>query len=296
MCGIAGVYRFKTGRPVEPAEIHAMCELVAYRGPDGHGMHVERNLGLGHRRLSIIDMGERPLQPMLSPDGQWCISFNGEIYNYLELKAELSSLGCSFYTSSDTEVLLSAWRYWGTGALERLNGMYAFAVWHKPTGTLTLVRDRVGVKPLYFTLTSEGIAFASEVKSLLTLGEITAAANDRLLDGYMGVGYCPGDETFFKGIYRLPPGQYLQVTEGGVARNTYWDLSFDRGRDLGEAHYVEKTQQLVEDAVRLQLRSDVPLGVFLSGGVDSSAVVATMHRLGAADQDVFRGLGLWARL
>ncbi|HEX3724970.1 MAG TPA: asparagine synthase (glutamine-hydrolyzing) [Pirellulales bacterium] len=280
MCGIVGVYRYKTRRTVESSEIRTMCGLIPYRGPDGQGLHTAGDYGVGHRRLSIIDVSDRSLQPMHTADGQWNISFNGEVYNYLELKQELAAEGCQFSTTSDTEVLLAAFSRWGLHSLERLNGMYAFAVWHQPTRTLTLVRDRLGIKPLYYTLTAEGLAFASEIKCLLTLPEVKCQANLRILDGYMGVGYCLGEETLFKGIYRLPPGHYLQISNGVVDKAAYWDIEFQRDQDLGEAHYVEQAQKLLEDAVRLQLRSDVPLGVFLSGGVDSSAVVAMMRRLG----------------
>ncbi len=280
MCGIVGVFRYKTQRPVEPAQIQSMCDLVAYRGPDGWGVHTVGDFGLGHRRLAIIDVSDRSLQPMHTADGRWTISFNGEVYNYLELKQDLVAEGFAFSTTSDTEVLLAAFSRWGLGALDKLNGMYAFAVWDQATRTLTLVRDRLGVKPLYYVVTDQGLAFASEIKCLLALPEVKAEPNYRLLDGYMGVGYCPGEETFFKGIYRLPPGHSLQVRDGAIAQAPYWDVAFQRDQDLGERHYVAEVQSLLADATRLQLRSDVPLGVFLSGGVDSSAVVAMMHRQG----------------
>jgi asparagine synthase (glutamine-hydrolysing) len=287
MCGIVGVYRYKAGLPVETAEIDAMCDLIVYRGPDGKGAYTDREFGVGHRRLSIIDVSDRSHQPMHTSDGEWCISYNGEVYNYLELKQELVAQGVEFATTSDTEVLLAALRQWGLEALQKLNGMYAFALWHRPTRTLTLVRDRLGIKPLYYTETSQGVAFASEIKCLLALPEVKAEANHRILDGYMGVGYCPGEETFFKGIYRLPPGHYLQISDRVVTKAAYWDIAFERDQDLGEAYYIEQTRTLLEDAVRLQLRSDVPLGVFLSGGVDSSAVVAMMRRLAVSEIRTF---------
>ena len=264
-----------------------MCDRIAYRGPDGEGIHTDHDYGVGHRRLSIIDVSDRSRQPMHSRDGQWTISYNGEVYNYVELKDELVALGHKFSTTSDTEVLLAAFSQWGLESLQRLNGMYAFAIWHHPTRTLTLVRDRLGIKPLYYTETTRGIAFASEIKCLLTLPEVKAEPNHRILDGYMSVGYCPGEETLFKGIYRLPPGYWLQISNGVVTKAAYWDIAFQRDQDLGEAHYLEQAQNLLEDAVRLQLRSDVPLGVFLSGGLDSSAVVAMMRRQGVAKIKTF---------
>jgi asparagine synthase (glutamine-hydrolysing) len=287
MCGIAGVYRFASRRSIATAEIQAMCELMSYRGPDGDGTYVDDDFGVGHRRLSIIDTSTRALQPMRTADGKWYISYNGEFYNYREVKVELAACGCQFRTSSDTEVLLLAFRQWGLAALEKINGMFAFAIWHAPTRTLTLVRDRLGIKPLYYARTHEGLAFASEIKCLLTLPEIKAEPNHRLLDGYMGVGYCPGEETFFAGIFRLQPGHYLQVRDGVVSKAAYWDMPLEPSCDRGERFYLDRTQSLLEDSVRLQLRSDVPLGVFLSGGVDSSAVVATMHQQGISNIQTF---------
>jgi asparagine synthase (glutamine-hydrolysing) len=287
MCGIAGIYHYKSGQPVDPGQIQTMCELIAHRGPDGHGLFTDLDYGIGHRRLSIIDVLDRSLQPMHSRDGDCCLSYNGEVYNYLELREQLVASGHHFGTTSDTEVLLAAFRQWGLKSLDRLNGMFAFAFWDRPTRTLTLVRDRFGVKPLYYTLTNDGIAFASEIKSLLSLPEVAVEPNHRVLDGYLSVGYCPGEETLFKGIYQLPAGQYLQVRNGHLTKAAYWDVDFARDEDLGEAYYVDGIQKLLEDAVRLQLRSDVPLGVFLSGGVDSSAVVAMMRRLGVSHIKTF---------
>jgi asparagine synthase (glutamine-hydrolysing) len=274
-------------KQVESAEIQAMCDLIAHRGPDGHGVYTDQDFGIGHRRLSVIDILDRSLQPMQTKDGQWSLSYNGELYNYLELKEELKSQGYEFSTTSDTEVLLAAFCQWGLKSLLRFNGMYAFAIWHQPTRTLTLVRDRLGIKPLYYSLTEQGIAFASEIKSLLKLTEVNIKPNHKMLDGYMSLGYCPGEQTLFDGIYQLPPGHYLQMKDGVVTKAAYWDMIFQLDQDLGEAFYIENVQNLLEDAVRLQLRSDVPLGVFTSGGVDSSAVVAIMHRLGVRDIKTF---------
>jgi len=287
MCGIAGVYRYKTTKKVESAEIRAMCDLMAHRGPDGQGVYTDQEFGIGHRRLSVIDILDRSSQPMQTKNGEWTLSYNGEVYNYLELKEDLKSQGYQFSTTSDTEVLLAAFSKWGLKSLLRLNGMYAFAIWHQPTRTLTLVRDRLGIKPLYYSLTEQGVAFASEIKSLLKLTEVNIEPNHKMLDGYMSLGYCPGEETFFDGIYQLPPGHYLQIKDGRVTKAAYWDIIFQLDQDLGEAFYIENAQNLLEDAVRLQLRSDVPLGVFISGGVDSSAVVAMMHRLGVPDIKTF---------
>ena len=287
MCGLVGIYRYKTRRAVRPDEIEGMSDLIAYRGPDGAGLHVDGDFGMGHRRLSIIDTSERASQPMYSEDRSWSIAYNGEVYNYLELQADLSAQGANFVTTSDTEVLLTALRHWGLDALPMLNGMYAFALWHQPTRTLTLARDRLGIKPLYYTIGQNGIAFASEIKCLLALPEHRVQPNQRLLDAYMGVGYCPGEETFFKGVYRLPPGHYLQVRDGIVTIAAYWNFALDDSEDLGADAYIDQARRLLSESVRVQLRSDVPVGVLLSGGVDSSAVVAVMRQQRSAPIHTF---------
>jgi asparagine synthase (glutamine-hydrolysing) len=287
MCGIAGVYNFKTDRPVSEESIKDMISVINYRGPDGEGVFKSGSVGLGHKRLTIIDTSERSNQPMTSQHGSQTICYNGEVYNYLELTTYLQSVGIELRTSSDTEVLLELLRLEGPKALEKLNGMFAFAYWDESDQALMLVRDRVGIKPLYYQETDQGIVFASEIKSILALGDSSNKVNRSLIDGYMSLGYCTGNNTLFEGIKKVPPGHYIVVKNNKIELRQYWNMVFDKSIDLGEEYYIKKAHDLFEDSVKLQLRSDVPLGVFLSGGIDSSAVVAMMWKLGAKDIKTF---------
>ncbi len=287
MCGIAGIYNYKTNLAVSNSAIKDMISVINYRGPDGEGVFTSGHMGLGHKRLTIIDTSERSNQPMTSHYGPQTLCYNGEVYNYLELANQLSKQGTKFRTSSDTEVILELLRKEGVSALDKLNGMYAFAYWDDAKNSFLLVRDRLGIKPLFYKETENGIQFASEIKSLLTQETQGSSVNRALIDSYMSLGYSPSDETLFSGIKKVPPGHYLEIKEGKLTLTKYWDMEFDKSIDMGEKHYIKETQVLFEDAVKLQLRSDVPLGVFLSGGVDSSAVVAMMHKLGVKDIKTF---------
>jgi len=287
MCGIAGIYNYKTNLAVSNSAIIDMISVINYRGPDGDGVFTSGHTGLGHKRLTIIDTSERSNQPMTSHYGPQTLCYNGEVYNYLELASQLSKQGTKFRTSSDTEVILELLRKEGVSALDKLNGMYAFAYWDDAKNSFLLVRDRLGIKPLFYKETENGIQFASEIKSLLTQETQGSSVNRALIDSYMSLGYSPSDETLFSGIKKVPPGHYLEIKEGKPTLTKYWDMEFDKSIDMGEKHYIKETQVLFEDAVKLQLRSDVPLGVFLSGGVDSSAVVAMMHKLGVKDIKTF---------
>jgi len=224
---------------------------------------------------------------MLSADQQQVLCYNGEVYNYLEIAESLQESGVEFKTSSDTEVVLESLNQDVHQALNNFNGMYAFAYWNNESKEFILARDRIGIKPLFYKITDEGIIFGSEIKSLLAIENDNSQVNQELIDSYMSLGYCPGNETLFKGIKKLPPGHYLSIKQGCLAISSYWDIDFNREADRGEDYYIKKTQDLFEDAVKLQLRSDVPLGVFLSGGVDSSAVVAMMSKLGVQDIKTF---------
>lgn len=287
MCGITGIYRFKTRQPVTEDEIRRMGAVIGHRGPDGDGVFVDGALGLGHKRLSIIDVSERSNQPMRSSCGRYTLAYNGEVYNYLELREPLRQRGMNFRTESDTEVILNGLIAEGEQAVANFNGMFAYAFWDSQQQRLVLTRDRLGIKPLYYYENDDGILFASEVKSILALTGKIFSVDETLIDAYMSMGYVPGENTLFKGIKRLLPGHQLVVENGRVSVSRYWDLVFKREADRGEAHYLAETKKLLEDSVRLQLRSDVPLGVFLSGGVDSSAVVAYMHKLGVKDIKTF---------
>lgn len=280
MCGIAGIYRFKSQHDVNKKEILDMCEPIMYRGPDGSGEYIDGPVGLGHRRLTIIDTHNRSNQPMVSSDEEHIICYNGEVYNYLELKKSLHEKGVDFKTSSDTEVLLHMYREFGDQCVTQFNGMFSFAIWDKRKKSLFISRDRLGIKPLFYKEDEQGIIFSSELKSILALSPKTSV-NKKLIDSYMSLGYCPTNKTLFDGIYKLEPGHSLTIENKKISISPYWDIEYDKKKDLGEEYYIKQTQDLFEDAVKLQLRSDVPLGVFLSGGIDSSAVVAMMNKLGA---------------
>ncbi len=287
MCGIAGIYNFKTHNQVTEQSIKDMIAVINYRGPDGDGVFTTEHIGFGHKRLTIIDTSERSNQPMTSHYGPQTICYNGEVYNYVELSQQLKDSGTSFKTTSDTEVILELLRAEGVSALQKLNGMYAFSYWDQTNDNFLLVRDRLGIKPLFYKETIDGIIFASEIKSLLALEKNTNSVNTKLLDSYMSLGYCPSNETLFNGIKKVPPGHYLEIVDNEIQIRKYWDIEFNKNIDKGEKYYVKQTQELFEDSIKLQLRSDVPLGVFLSGGVDSSAVVAIMSKLGVKDIKTF---------
>jgi len=289
MCGIAGIYNFRSGRPVSSGELGTMGECLAHRGPDDEGYYTDKWLGLAHKRLTILDTSRRGRQPMFSEDRQLAITFNGEIYNFLELRADLEARGHVFQTRTDTEVLLRLYMLEGERMLDRLNGMFAFAIWDGRTQTLFLARDRLGIKPLYYSLGTDGIAFASEVKALLAVAPERPRVDLEMLDAYMSVGYVPTERTLFQGIEKLQPGWCLKVDRDGLHYRQYWDLHFavEDDDEMSEDECVQQSLGLLRDSVRLQLRSDVPLGVFLSGGVDSSAVVALMHEMGVRDIRTF---------
>jgi asparagine synthase (glutamine-hydrolysing) len=273
MCGIAGTLDLQAGlAPAEPL-VARMARVLAHRGPDDEGLHVEPPVVLGHRRLAILDLSPAGHQPMASPGERFWITYNGEVYNYVELAAELEALGHVFASSCDTEVLLAAFAEWGLGCLERLNGMFAFAVWDRERQALTCVRDRLGVKPFYYTVAGGRFRFASELKALLLDPEVRRAPNGpRVVDflAYGLIDHTP--ETLFEGVLQLPAGSYLELRPGEPVPEpvTWYRPRSERAREPGAA----TVRRLLEDAVRLRLRSDVPVGVSLSGGMDSSSVLA----------------------
>ncbi len=286
MCGIAGIYNFRSGRPAAPSELRAMGACMAHRGPDDEGYFEEGPLGLAHKRLTILDTSRRGRQPMFTEDGQLAITYNGEVYNYLELRADLEARGYSFQTQTDTEVILRLYQAEGESMLAKLNGMFAFAIWDRRTKRLFIARDRLGIKPLYFTVNADGVAFASEIKALFAVTPERPKVNLEMLDAYMSVGYVPTERTLFQGIEKLQPGWCMTVDRDGPHSRQYWDLE-PVTEEMSEDDCVHRSLGLLRDSVRLQLRSDVPLGVFLSGGVDSSAVVALMHEMGIRDIRTF---------
>lgn len=276
MCGIAGIFHPGIPKPVDPNRIHAMIAAQAHRGPDGDGVWTAPGVGLGHRRLSIIDLEGSP-QPM--SDGELTISYNGEIYNFAELRTELIAGGARFLTKGDTEVLLHGWRAWGPSMLDRLNGMFAFAIHDAGARVLFLARDRLGVKPLHYVELADGsVAFASELKGLLANPLVRRAPDLSAVEDYMALGYVPDDACLVAGVKKLAAGHFLLIERGrGVpAPRRWWDVDFSN-RATGSAKALgEELVERMRAGVRSRMVADVPLGAFLSGGVDSSAVVALM--------------------
>jgi asparagine synthase (glutamine-hydrolysing) len=278
MCGIAGFAdATPAGRPAEFNLVHRMCEVIRHRGPDDEGIHVEPGVGLGMRRLSIIDLsGGR--QPIHNETSTIWVVFNGEIYNYRELRGELEAHGHHFATSSDTETIVHAYEQWGEDVFRRLRGMFGIALWDRPNRTLLLGRDRAGQKPLHYAERRGRLYFASEIKSLLAGGAIDPALDFAALDHYFTFLYTPRDASIFEGVHKLPPGHYLRWRDGRVEVKQYWQIADRETFHGSEAEAVEALGAVLQDAVRSHMISDVPLGAFLSGGVDSSAVVGMMAR------------------
>jgi len=278
MCGIAGIYHLETAKPVDPLRVERMCDAIAHRGPDGQGVWTAPGVALGHRRLSIIDVAGSP-QPMAAPDGRAMLVFNGEIYNFRELRAELKARGCQFRTDGDSEVILAAWQTWGPQCVTRLHGMFAFAIYDLDARTLFLARDRLGVKPLFLAPLSDGsIAFGSELKALLAHPLLRRELDPLAIEDYLAWGYVPDHRSMLKGVIKLPAGHSLLLRHGAPlpAPTRWWDVSFAERRKGSVADLEAELLHLLRDAVTSRMVSDVPLGAFLSGGVDSSSVVALM--------------------
>ena len=267
MCGIAGFV--DTDRHARPDLnlIHRMCEVIRHRGPDDEGIHVEAGAALGMRRLSIIDLaGGR--QPIHNETGTIRVVFNGEIYNYQELREELEARGHHFYTSSDTETIVHAYEEWGEDAFARLQGMFGLAIWDQPSRTLLLARDRAGQKPLHYAERNGRLYFGSEIKSLLAASAVEPRLNAAALDHFLAFLYTPRDGSIFEGVHKVPPGHYLRWRDGRVTVREYWRIAADEPFGGTEAEAVEALRTVLRDAVRSHMVSDVPLGAFLSGGVD----------------------------
>jgi asparagine synthase (glutamine-hydrolysing) len=284
MCGIAGIFHLATPKPVDPVRVERMCDAMVHRGPDGHGVWTAPGVGLGHRRLSIIDVAGSP-QPMVSSDGRAVLVFNGEIYNYRELRSELKALGAQFATDGDSEVILAAWQRWGVDCLPRLSGMFAFAIYDLEQRSLFLARDRLGVKPLFTARLSDGsLAFASELKGLLAHPLLRREIDPLAIEDYLTWGYVPDSRSILSGVEKLPAGHYRLLRHDGKASPPvqWWDLSFAERRRGSAADLGAELLHLLRDAVRSRMVADVPLGAFLSGGVDSSTVVALMAEASGA--------------
>ncbi|MDP6459892.1 MAG: asparagine synthase (glutamine-hydrolyzing), partial [Candidatus Hydrothermarchaeota archaeon] len=271
MCGIAGF----VGNDIDT--IKRMCNVIAYRGPDDSGYYVDDLVSLGHNRLSIIDLSEKGKQPIHNEDESVWITYNGEIYNYRGLRGELEKRGHHFYTNTDTETIVHAYEEYGEECVQRLRGMFAFALWDSEKKRMLLARDRLGIKPLHYYLDDERLIFGSEIKSILRCG-VPRALDYNALHSYPAYRFVLGESTAFKGIKRLSPGHVLLWSEEGIEIKKYWDLEMTPG-NLEEDYYQKKISNLFEDSVRIRLMSEVPLGAYLSGGIDSSSVVAVMSSL-----------------
>ena len=279
MCGICGFYEYKSQKPASQEALAEMLRVLHHRGPDDSGAHFDKDLALGMRRLSIIDLSGGQ-QPISNEDGTIVTVFNGEIYNYRELRDELESRGHTLATESDTEVIVHLYEDYGEGCPYYLRGMFGFAVWDSRQRRLFVVRDRLGIKPLYFTQAGGALIFASEIKAILQHPAVSVELNVEALSSYLSLKYVPAPQTIFKGISALPPGSTLTCDSNGVRIRRYWDLSFaNHGNGhVREEQYAEQLEALLGECVKQHLMSDVPFGAFLSGGVDSSTIVALMSQ------------------
>lgn len=285
MCGIAGIWH-RDGRPVPRSAMLAMTTAIAHRGPDGSGLHMAGNLGLGHRRLKVIDLSDGASQPIWLPDRSLYMVYNGEVHNYPELAGQLRASGVRLQSHSDTEVVLWAYEKWGEACFERFNGMWALALWRPRERRLVLSRDRFGIKPLLYSVRGPRIAFASEAKAVLAaFPEERQADTTSVRDFIAGAAPDSDEHTFFDNIRSVMPGETVQIGLTGVSARRYW--SFQPGEELSRPDAAEEFGSLLADSVRLRLRSDVPIGVSLSGGLDSSAVTRLAARAGGQTIDCF---------
>jgi len=278
MCGITGILYTQPARSVSPQQLHRMISVLSHRGPDSDGFHIDGPLGLGHRRLSIIDV-EGGRQPLLTQDKRRAIVLNGEIYNFKTVRETLQRRGHQFTTQGDTEVILRAYEEYGETCVEHLRGMFAFAIWDGVKKQLFLARDRVGIKPLYYYWDGQTFLFASEIKALLQDSSVAKTLDPQALDDYLTYLYIPAPKTIFQKIRKLRPGYTLTVSAGRVIEREYWDLTFEPQDGLQEADYAMGLLEKLRESVDMHLMSEVPLGAFLSGGIDSSAVVGIMAGL-----------------
>lgn len=277
MCGITGIFNFN-GESVSPVILRRMTDAIAHRGPDGEGFYIDNFVGLGHRRLSIIDLSAAGHQPMMTPDKKLILSYNGEVYNFQEIRIELEALGHTFKSRTDTEVVLHAYQEWGIEAVSRFNGMFALAIWDRNEQELLLVRDRYGIKPLYYAHVGQTLLFASEIKSILQHPSYRTEMDKEGLLEYMTFQNFFTSKTLFKDVHLLPAGSYMRIPLGTnrlPAPVRYWDFHFKQAaRVQDERELMEELQRLFKQAVNRQLVSDVDLGSYLSGGMDSGSITA----------------------
>lgn len=279
MCGICGLVNIREEQPVDRELVVAMNETLIHRGPDDCGYYYKDNVGLGHRRLAIVDLATGR-QPLANEDGTLWIAYNGEIYNHLSIRRELEAVGHIYRSNSDTESVLHCLEEYGTGGLSRLRGMFAFAYYDEKSRRLVLVRDRLGIKPLYYVVTSEFMAFASEIKALLRLPQLKREVDNNALLQILALKYTSDDSTMFAGIRKLMPGHYLELQRGQVSVTRYWDCNaIPVSTSLKAPEAAEHLRELLDESIRLRLMADVPLGMFLSGGVDSTIIASRMAEM-----------------
>ncbi|HWQ34614.1 MAG TPA: XrtA/PEP-CTERM system amidotransferase [Blastocatellia bacterium] len=278
MCGICGIWHYGTQEPVSEATLRRSADVIAHRGPDDDGFHLNGRIGLGHRRLSIIDVAGGH-QPIYNEDGAIAIVFNGEIYNYRTLAALVEARGHRLRTRSDTETIVHLYEEFGEKCVAMLEGMFAFAIWDAKKQTLLLARDRLGKKPLYYSAHQGRFVFGSELKSVIASPQVPRETDTEALADYFSYQYIPSPKTIFRHVRKLRPGHYLVVTAAGVREQEYWDIDFSITEERSEDEWGEMLREACRQAVAARLMSEVPLGAFLSGGIDSSVVVALMSRL-----------------
>jgi len=275
MCGICGIYNYRNKQTADKAILQNMTDVLAHRGPDDEGLYLKEEIGLGHRRLSIIDLYTGK-QPMSNEDNSIWIIFNGEIYNYRELREEIKAKGHILRTTSDTEVIIHLYEEMQEDCVEKLNGIFAFCIWDAKRKKIILVRDRLGVKPLFYALVDEGVIFASEVKSILQHHSVKKEIDIQALDDFFSLGYITGGKTIIKSIKNLSPATILSISKDSSKTYKYWDIGYNNSFPKSEKYYIDKLLHHLASAVKIQMVSDVPVGAFLSGGLDSSCVVSFM--------------------
>src|SRR5678815_3532813 len=282
MCGINGIaFSSRSRRRVDAAALKTMRDVITHRGPDDEGIYIDENIGLGHRRLSIVDVASGH-QPMTNEDGSLYIIYNGEVYNHSDYREDLEARGHVYRTHCDTETILHLYEDYGDACVEHLRGMFAFAIWDRNKRELFIARDRLGVKPLYYVHSDDGsLYFASEIKALLEARAVKPELNFAALPDYLANHATSGEETLFVGVKRLLPGHSLLWRDGQIAIKKYWDLTFSNSNSTHRTgkEYIAEWLDLFRTAVRLRLMADVPLGMFLSGGIDSSAIAAMMSTM-----------------
>lgn len=276
MCGICGLIN-KDGSPVDDIMLGRMTRILAHRGPDGEGLYKDGHVGLGHRRLAIIDLSEDARQPMLNEDGSIALVFNGMIYNYPELTSELKAKGHKFRSKSDTEVIIHLYEEYGPDCVKRLRGMFAFAIWDKPKRELLLARDRIGQKPLVYALNGKCFIFASEVKSILASEMVKPEEDPLSFHKIFSYKTVPYPFTMFKGIYKLPPASIMRYSDGNIKIEKYWAPNFQDKISISAGDATDRLRELMDESVKLRLMSNVPVGAFLSGGIDSSLVTVFIN-------------------